>query len=533
MLARARPLSSGLALTVGADKIFRLPDAGPLPETPTVAAVAAATGQLLKRFGGVTALAPPTMIVLNANPENPNPFDGMPQHEAFKLLAASLSPSQLAALFSERGLGVADLSTADQRNLLRSVFPSGKVEVLQLTPTENSGVFHDTTVRDVTGELGQARLRLTQNTEMMLQIGNGANSVNTGGRKGYNSMMSYSNGSSGGAYAGVRLPDRAPHYMLNGNYGGGKDTLYGVVVRAEVPSVPKRGQLDYNLPALQAAIPLAGLKTVGDLVTRIGKTARLELYVDKRMETKTVTTLGPAPSASAADLLRAVAFCLTGTFRKVGPAYVLTDDVLGYGTRRKILQEFQSYADSLRRKSLQDAGDKLAAAKASDSLRDFGQGIAATPEQTLRNKYPSYGFTQQQVIVQRADLNAAQREAVARMETEITRVKAEPPPLPNGDVVLTSHPELQVLFPSLDGPVEMSNAAQNLFEPSAKMQQALMDAQRKQAQKTQADAPKPAPPLKRPPPPNWKALMQATTRRAGPSWSRPKTRRKSSRWFRP
>lgn len=511
LLARARPLSSGVALTVGAEKTPRLPDAAPLPETPTVPAVAAATGRLLKRFGGVTALAPPMMVVLNANPQNPNPFDGMPPHEAMKLLAASLSPGQWGALTSERGLGAGDLTTDAQRGLFRALFPGGRLDVMKLTPQSDGGTRFEPP-RDLSGELGQARLRLTQNTELMLQIVKGA--TNYSGGKGYDSTMGYSNGSSNASYGGLMSSDRAPRYQLAGGYGGAKDTLYGVVVRAEVPNAPKRGQLDYNLPALQAAIPLAGLKTVGDLVTRIGKTARLELYVDKRMETKTLTILGSAPSATAADLLRAAAFCLTGTFRHVGPAYVLTDDILGYGTRRKILQEFQSYADSLRRKSLEEAGDKLAAAKANESVRDFGQGIAATPEQIRKNTPPMYSMTQQQAIVYRADLNAAQREAVARMEAEITRVKAEPPPLPNGDVVLTSRPELQVLFPALDGPVEMPNAAQNLFKPSAKMQQALMDARMKQAQKTQADAPKPAPPVKRPPPPDWKALMQATTRRA-------------------
>lgn len=511
LLARACPLSSGVALTVGAYKIPRLPDAGPLPETPTVAAVAGATGRLLKRFGGVTALAPPTMIVLNANPENPNPFDGMPPHEAMKLLAASLSPGQWSALTSERGMGAGDLTTDSQRGLFRALFPGDRLDVMKIT--QSLGNVHYDTLLDLSGEISTMRLRLTQNTEMMLQIGQGATS--SGGR-GYNSTMSYSNGSSGASYGGLMSSDRAPRYQLAGGYGGGKDTLYGVVVRAEMPNVPKRGQLDYNLPALQAAVPLAGLKTVGDLVARIGKIARLELYVDRRMETKTLTTLGPPPSVSAADLLRAVAFCLTGTFRKVGPAYVLTDDVLGYGTRRKILQEFQSYADSLRRKSLQDAGDKLVTTKASESVRDFEQGLVATPEQAAKNANPGLGYSwsEQRVIVHRANLNAAQQEAVARAEAEIARVKAEPPPLPNGDVVLTSRPELQAIFPSLDGPVEMPNAAQNLFEPSAKMQQQLMEAQRKQAQKTQADAPKPTPPLKRPPPPDWKTLMQATTRRA-------------------
>ncbi len=38
--------------------------------------------------------------------------------------------------------------------------------------------------------------------------------------------------------------------------------------------------------------------------------------------------------AKASDLLQAIALCVTGTYRKVGPAYILTSDITGMGVRK-------------------------------------------------------------------------------------------------------------------------------------------------------------------------------------------------------
>lgn len=45
-------------------------------------------------------------------------------------------------------------------------------------------------------------------------------------------------------------------------------------------------------------------------------------------------------SARAGDALKALCLALNATFRKVGPAYVLTDDLLSYGARRAVLAEW-------------------------------------------------------------------------------------------------------------------------------------------------------------------------------------------------
>ncbi|MDQ2798936.1 MAG: hypothetical protein M3Y13_04755, partial [Armatimonadota bacterium] len=128
------------------------------------------------------------------------------------------------------------------------------------------------------------------------------------------------------------------------NTGKTAQTAYGVLLRAEVTNAQKPSDLDFNLAALAAPVALkpeaashTGL-TVGEIVRRAGAASHLELYADRRIAALPVWTRGTA--APAADLLRALCWSVTGTFRKVGPAFVLTDDVAGIGTRLTALQDW-------------------------------------------------------------------------------------------------------------------------------------------------------------------------------------------------
>ncbi|MGC8068746.1 hypothetical protein, partial [Salmonella enterica] len=83
----------------------------------------------------------------------------------------------------------------------------------------------------------------------------------------------------------------------------------------------KPSQLNYKLPALAVEIRLDGIKNVKELFKAIREQCSVEIYPDFRLASYDLKVQGEA--APAADILRAAALCVGGTYRQVGPAYVL------------------------------------------------------------------------------------------------------------------------------------------------------------------------------------------------------------------
>lgn len=105
---------------------------------------------------------------------------------------------------------------------------------------------------------------------------------------------------------------------------------FGVAVREVVPNVPKKGQLDTE--GLTATIDVPAKVTVGGLLTRIGSATGREILADARVRDLSVRF--PEGKGRAGELLDALALAVTGTYRKLGPAYLLVADVNGAGARK-------------------------------------------------------------------------------------------------------------------------------------------------------------------------------------------------------
>lgn len=437
-LGEARPPVKGVALAVGADNVTLPPDAVLPGVTPTVAETAALYSRSSQRFGTVTAVAPPTMVVLNTAPDEPNIYADVPALDAFTLLTASLTDAQWQALTSEGGLGVSGLSTPEQRQLFAALLShDGK---LLVRPQYAAGEKWDKDRRDLTDQIPQARLRLGQTITLSLPSKDQPN-------------ISYGD-------AVIPPPPGVPRrYEVDEreDHDNSADSDYGAIVRAEMPNVPKRGQLDFSAAVLQANIPLIGVKTVGDLVSRVGRATRTELYVDARLEKKTMTLVG-AGTAPAADLLRALAFCLTGTFRQVGPAYVLTDDIVGIGTRRQIWAEFEEEADALRRGPVLAASNALYARHTPRDLPWFGDPGAYSPEEekAVSEAINTRGAFLPELKLPLSQLTTAQQD-MARRGVEKWNSEYTLQPVTT-DGVITVRPGLsaQLLIPGMDTPVDLN-----------------------------------------------------------------------------
>lgn len=437
-LRAATPPAHGVALSVSAASIT-LPAGTILPGTKlTVADAASLYGRASQEFGRVTALAPPTMVVLNTAPGEPNIYAGMPPLDAFTLLLASLSDSQWAALTSVSGLGVSDLTPTQQPLFAALLSHDGK---LLVRPQYAEGEkYDDSDKRDLTDILPQVHLRLGQTITLNLLPKEDPNS-------------SYSP-------ATIPPPAGAPRqYEVaeREDYGGSAAKDYGAVVRADVPNVPKHGQLDFSLPALKRVVPLAGLQTVGDLVYRIGGMTHVELYADPRLEKKQLTFLG-GPNAPAADLLRALAFCVCGTFRQVGPAYVLTDDIVGIGTRRQIWAEYEEDANSLRRGPVTAASSLLYSRHHPRDLSWFGDPGAYTSEEA---KFVDPHMSKDDAYLPElklpfVKLSSAQQDMAERGLAKWNREYKMQPVTTDGLITVRPGLSAQLLVPGIATPVDLN-----------------------------------------------------------------------------
>ena len=481
-LALARPPDSlGVVLAVDPAKTA-LPKEAAAPDAgAAVPAVAQVYGRLAQDFGPVTAVAPATMVVLNTQPVAASPFTGLPSGQALQLLLSTLTAPQWKMLTGETGLGPDDLGDDNQRALFGDVLPPAPWNVI---PARLIGtVHHDGDDRDLTAERPTARLRLRLHIGLNLPAAGGKGTV----------FVS--------APMGPRAQAEGGHlYHLSMRSGGAQPKIAGTLIRAKVPNVPKEGQLDLDGKAFAARVPLAGLRTVGDLVARVGGLTRLEIYADAHYEKKALSVTGPATSARAADLLRALAFCLTGTYRRVGPAFVLTDDVQGVGTRRQALAEFEADTDARRKAALDRAATALAGHSDLD-LPPADPGLAFSAEERAQieadKTYQAAGFVYHKFPF--SALTAAQKQIVRASEGQDETGAPIQPDL-TAEATVSAVPLLEWVVPSLDGPIAGS-AVQFLF-PGPR-------AQAPPAPPSAAPVPVAAKPL-----PSWTDLMRAVPFRA-------------------
>ncbi len=460
MLLRATPPKTGVVLAVGADKVSLPPDAVLPGDTPTVAEVGALYGQTVQPFGSVTVVAPPTITVVDAPPETPNPYDGMPPGQVMQLLTKTFTAVQWKSFLGKTGVAYSAMTGDTQPALFAALFPDGHLKIIQDTRiVENDPKSR----RDLSGDvLTTAHLRLSYTVSLALQLENEPTSYQF--------------------YGVVPSKDAPPRYFMMNGQGQDVDHEFGATVRETVPNTLKAGQMAYDDPTLKAAVPLGGLKTVGNLARRIGLTTKREIYADARYETRPVTLLPASGSAPAADLLRALAVCVGGTYRQVGPAFVLTNDVLGLGTKHALWKAFEEKAAAML-----PGGNNIFASvtlppDAPYTVRDISFGddpLAFTPAQTgafwkkwEQNPLSSGGMMD--ITIPFAQLSPAQQDSAELIQA--ANEKSKEKTTLEGTVMVQAEPEVEVLLPAVDGPILILQSYQGLL-PYPKLTAAQQKAQ--------------------------------------------------------
>lgn len=297
----------------------------PDPNDPMIdiLTVAYQFGRTYQSFGHLSALVPRTMTVLSMPSTIDGSNAGVPIDEAVRVLLGSLTDDEWREAAGD-GLAVDDL-TPDQHDLFQSmlgrpidVAPANLPPPSNLGPTLSpSDQAYYQSVKHLEAEqiASASSLHLSFTHEAIGQTGSVDQGVD---------------------FRVIALSDSIP-------YGG--QPLSGVAWAVE--NSLKDSQLATR--DFIVKIPLKKMQTVGDIIASIAAATHVELYCDPRYASRNVLVLGQLEkSAECDELMSALRLSLCATWRKVGPAYVLTDDLAGFGTRRRaIASNIDSWTDRL------------------------------------------------------------------------------------------------------------------------------------------------------------------------------------------
>ena len=316
-----------------------------IPGDRSLQSLAPQFSRQILRIGSMNVCAPATMVILNSRPGMADPFAGLLRSQKVRLLMGSLTPDQWRALGSSQGLGVRDLAR-EQQPLFLSLLPD-PFGLNSYKMTGGHRLWQPEKGFTLSPEdRAEVRLRVNRTTEIGLPTGNGGTSY-------FPDLQD------------AALPEGAQFFTLAHVNPQPDPSAFGITLRTEVANRLKPGHLAFDAPALQIPIHLNDAKTVQDLMNRIAQATHQELYADGRVTKLPVWTCGS--SARAGDLLQSLCLAVTGTMRKVGPAFVLTSDLEGIGTMYARLGDWARDASDQRRAAL-EAADNAAIPPAASTI---------------------------------------------------------------------------------------------------------------------------------------------------------------------
>jgi hypothetical protein len=496
-LAQAATPKSELFIAVDADQVTPPKDGPALFDGESAAQTAQAYDQKIGAFGDVAAIAPRTVIVVDVPPDTPNVYDGMEPKQIVKLLAGTFSKEQWQAFLSEEGLAYASLTRDDQRRIFEALFPDGKMLAVRFDP---SGAQQSPT--ELSGDsLRAARLRLASTTSIGLAVPGEPNSHVFG--------SSYT------------PPDSPGFYLMSNSPSNNVDREFGAWVRETVPNTLKPSDLDSDDAAWKSPVPLAGAHTVDDVARAITAATRREVYADPRYGKKIVTMTGPAAPRRAYDVMRALALCVGGAWRKVGPSIVLTNDRIGLGVKQELWKAFEAKAEALA-----PSGERYTPVAQPDGAAFTVKDISSTGDdfpfsdkerETYWKKFEeddTHSLSNSNVVqltLPFRDLTPAQQSAARHIQE--ANAKDHTASTLDGDVMIQSAPIVQIVLPSLPAPVIIPSSYEMLLPYPAISDAAIARAERSEAESQAAKAGPPLPD-KAPTADEMRAMIQSFGRRA-------------------
>ncbi|MBB6053075.1 hypothetical protein [Armatimonas rosea] len=433
----------------------------------------------LATFGSLSAYIPRERTELRwENLPKPDLYDSLSAPEKYELLEASLTDKQWEKLCSSAGLGLSDLSR-DQRKLFLLLIPrpfplTRGTESVTLSETERTQTrlrlsrrfgYHFTNANGAyiqlpseapstpAWQLGAPAQRSPVGAIPGLVLGdNNSNTANVFSTTDIAFVTSLTE------ISGVTI---ARASSLSNFRSGGS---FGATFTTPQSNSAKPGQLDFTASALDKPVSLKDAKTVGELVRRCGETTGNELFCDPRYADRQVHLRGT--QARTGDVLQALARGVAGTWRKVGPGYVLTDDLTPLAIRMGRIHDWLTAAQDALETARAGAEERSEAQKAAllrwhpdDPSRPTGtlaERLAAFEAQWQQQpflKTPDGGWRPNELTLRLSDLPDTLR---AQAEQQLTKAVSS---VFTDRVVYEPQTVLELLPPSYP-PIRVSWAAE-------------------------------------------------------------------------
>ena len=311
-------------------------------------AVANAYGYVPQWFGHILAITPPAMTVLNTDPSlSELPLNELATASPQQFLLRSLTQAQFT-LLATTGLGMNDL-TPDQQALFRALLPDPfRIISSDAVPPQGSPDDAKLSHGALLGRIKQEQAAMNAYSQEIITVppDDVLSQVRLHAYLNQEfDLDSPSQGSFGFENHGMGYYSSGDRKLVSGDDLGpgvlnpAAARLAGLL-KTQTPNVPKQGDLNWRNQSLASQVSVNGLKTVDDLVNAIAHATHLELYADPNYGADPLLIAGDVKTKYAAgELLQALSLCVCGTWRQVGPAYVLTDDIPGLGARRQFNQD--------------------------------------------------------------------------------------------------------------------------------------------------------------------------------------------------
>lgn len=264
----------------------------------------------LMHAGGLSVIAPTEMVLIDDSfSEPPNLYDGLDRRDKILYLLTLLDDQQWTDI-TTRGVSMGDLK-GEQRAVMKSLLPNPFRWIA--VPIDDRGqgrnsINSGTVPED---ELGDVRLKLDRGLAFQVKLRNGGETT---------LETTIKPGSPGELV-----------YERNWDDRGIQRNPYGMHAKTVEPNQPKKSDLNYASSRLNARVSPPASGTVKEALQVVSKATGLELHADLRVAHRELQFYGS--SCRAGDLLQGLALTITGAYRKVGPAFVLTSDLEGSGGR--------------------------------------------------------------------------------------------------------------------------------------------------------------------------------------------------------
>lgn len=324
--------------------------------------------------GSLHVIAPAQMTVIDPDyKQSPNVYDGLPRNDKVLYLASTFTKTQFEEACG-KGIGLGSM-TQEQQAVYRSILPSEfKYQTTAVwNPNDRSSTPPTTT---------QTTLTPDEESQVLLKL---YKQMTLGVRLGTNGSFSAISAQDWDRHKpGTKLSTRIDSATED------KNSAFGIEIRKSFPNQAKPSDLNYKSSAYDVAFPLTATTSVKEICQKASELIHKTIISDARFQNDVVTTLGT--TARCGDVLKGLALCLTGTYRKVGETYVLTSDLEGIGTKMMKLGYWHWNLTQLARKESENWKRKIAANPAIQSI-GYAPGDDLTPNEAMR-KFMDTDFEQ-------------------------------------------------------------------------------------------------------------------------------------------